>query len=333
MLSMSWRMVRLLTDKYENDTLEDRKNDMAEEADLAETAPLIVCDSLVKIYKTKEVEVLALQGLDLTVTAGVDGNHREEWKRKKYAYEYRWRSGSAIAGRIIVDGQNLAEFTERQMVQYRKKQIGFVWQKSGRNLFPYLTSLENIEAPMLAIHKSAKKRREKAEELLALVGMEHKRDSYPAQMSGGEQQRVAIAVALANEPEILLADEPTGAVDTKTSSNIQDLFRKLNRELGLTIIIVTHDMKLAHKVDRVVMISDGKISTEKILKQHYRDMLDQLESPDMTDETHEEYSVLDKAHRVQLSDDMLAAAGIDTNKVKVRIEDGRVVIEAEEKKE
>ena len=136
------------------------------------------------------------------------------------------------------------------------KQIGFVWQKSGRNLFPYLTSLENIEAPMLAIHKSAKKRREKAEELLALVGMEHKRDSYPAQMSGGEQQRVAIAVALANEPEILLADEPTGAVDTKTSSNIQDLFRKLNRELGLTIIIVTHDMKLAHKVDRVVMISE-----------------------------------------------------------------------------
>ena len=98
-------------------------------------------------------------------------------------------------------------------------------------------------------------------------------------------------------------------------------------------LIVTHDMKLAHKVDRVVMISDGKISTEKILKQHYRDMLDQLESPDMTDETHEEYSVLDKAHRVQLSDDMLAAAGIDTNKVKVRIEDGRVVIEAEEKKE
>ena len=343
MLSMSWRMVRLLTDKYENDTLEDRKNDMAEVADLAETAPLIVCDSLVKIYKTKEVEVLALQGLDLTV-------NRAPWEGSPQwiiLLTFSMKSGSGkstlmnivgglevpSAGRIVVDGQNLAEFTERQMVQYRKKQIGFVWQKSGRNLFPYLTSLENIEAPMLAIHKSAKKRREKAEELLALVGMEHKRDSYPAQMSGGEQQRVAIAVALANEPEILLADEPTGAVDTKTSSNIQDLFRKLNRELGLTIIIVTHDMKLAHKVDRVVMISDGKISTEKILKQHYRDMLDQLESPDMTDETHEEYSVLDKAHRVQLSDDMLAAAGIDTNKVKVRIEDGRVVIEAEEKKE
>ena len=273
MLSMSWRMVRLLTDKYENDTLEDRKNDMAEEADLAETAPLIVCDSLVKIYKTKEVEVLALQGLDLTVNRGeLMAIIGKSGSGKSTLMNIVGGLEVPSAGRIIVDGQNLAEFTERQMVQYRKKQIGFVWQKSGRNLFPYLTSLENIEAPMLAIHKSAKKRREKAEELLALVGMEHKRDSYPAQMSGGEQQRVAIAVALANEPEILLADEPTGAVDTKTSSNIQDLFRKLNRELGLTIIIVTHDMKLAHKVDRVVMISDGKISTEKILKQHYRDM-------------------------------------------------------------
>jgi ABC-type lipoprotein export system ATPase subunit len=230
-------MVRLLTDKYENDTLEDRKNDMAEVADLAETAPLIVCDSLVKIYKTKEVEVLALQGLDLTVNRGeLMAIIGKSGSGKSTLMNIVGGLEVPSAGRIIVDGQNLAEFTERQMVQYRKKQIGFVWQKSGRNLFPYLTSLENIEAPMLAIHKSAKKRREKAEELLALVGMEHKRDSYPAQMSGGEQQRVAIAVALANEPEILLADEPTGAVDTKTSSNIQDLFRKLNRELGLTII-------------------------------------------------------------------------------------------------
>ena len=190
---------------------------MAEVADLAETAPLIVCDSLVKIYKTKEVEVLALQGLDLTVNRGeLMAIIGKSGSGKSTLMNIVGGLEVPSAGRIIVDGQNLAEFTERQMVQYRKKQIGFVWQKSGRNLFPYLTSLENIEAPMLAIHKSAKKRREKAEELLALVGMEHKRDSYPAQMSGGEQQRVAIAVALANEPEILLADEPTGAVDTKT---------------------------------------------------------------------------------------------------------------------
>ena len=140
MLSMSWRMVRLLTDKYENDTLEDRKNDMAEEADLAETAPLIVCDSLVKIYKTKEVEVLALQGLDLTVNRGeLMAIIGKSGSGKSTLMNIVGGLEVPSAGRIIVDGQNLAEFTERQMVQYRKKQIGFVWQKSGRNLFPYLT--------------------------------------------------------------------------------------------------------------------------------------------------------------------------------------------------
>lgn len=323
-----------MTDRYEDDTQENMEETFDEAAADCGQAPLIVCDSLVKIYKTKEVEVLALQGLDLTVKRGelmaVIG---KSGSGKSTLMNIIGGLEVPSAGRIEVDNKNLSELSEREMVQYRKKKIGFVWQKSGRNLFPYLTSLENIEAPMLAVGTTAKKRRARAEELLSLVGMEHKRDSYPSQMSGGEQQRIAIAVALANEPEILLADEPTGAVDTKTSSQIQDLFRQLNRKLGLTIIIVTHDMKLAHKVDRVVMISDGKISTEKILKQHYRDMIDGMENPDMTDETHEEYSVLDKAHRVQLSDDMLAAAGIDTNKVKVHIENGRVVIEAEEKKE
>lgn len=310
-----------MTDKYEDDTVQ-----------LHTETPLIVCDSLVKIYKTKEVEVLALQGLDLVVNRGElmavigkSGSGKSTLMNIIGGLEHQ------SAGKITVDGENLSELSEKQMVEYRKKKIGFVWQKSERNLYPYLTSIENIETPMLAMHMSAKQRKARAEQLLSMVGMEHKRDAYPTQMSGGEQQRIAIAVALANEPEILLADEPTGAVDTKTSSAIQDLFRNLNRELGLTIIIVTHDMKLAHKVDRVVMISDGKISTEKILKQNYRDMLDKLETPDMMDDTHEEYSVLDKAHRVQLSDDMLAAAGIDTNKVRVSIEDGKVVITGENK--
>ena len=129
-----------MTDKYENDTLEDRKNDMAEVADLAETAPLIVCDSLVKIYKTKEVEVLALQGLDLTVNRGeLMAIIGKSGSGKSTLMNIVGGLEVPSAGRIIVDGQNLAEFTERQMVQYRKKQIGFVWQKSGRNLFPYLT--------------------------------------------------------------------------------------------------------------------------------------------------------------------------------------------------
>ena len=206
-----------------------------------------------------------------------------------------------------------------------------MWQKSERNLFPYLTAFENIEAAMNFSGMNQKEKRAWALELLEMVGMSHREKSYPKQMSGGEQQRIAIAVALANKPAILLADEPTGAVDSKTSNMIQDLFRKLNREMGLTIIIVTHDMKLANKVDRVVMISDGKISTEKIMKAQYREQIDTIESEELGEDSHEEYAVMDKAHRVQLNEDMLREAGIDTNKVKVKLENGRVIIEAEDK--
>jgi ABC-type lipoprotein export system ATPase subunit len=215
-------------------------------------------------------------------------------------------------------------------VQYRKHTVGFVWQKSAQNLFPYMTALENVEAPMYFSKGKEKERRRKAMELLEMTGIDHKANSYPAQMSGGEQQRVAIAIALANDPKILLADEPTGAVDSKTSNMLQDLFRKLNEDLGLTIVIVTHDISLANKVGRVVMISDGKISTEKIMKQDYRQRMHELSSDSFSsEESHEEYTVLDKAGRLQLSEDMLLSAGIDTNKVKVEVVNGKVVISKE----
>lgn len=288
---------------------------------------LINCDSLVKLFKTDEVEVMALQGLDLEIKKGelmsVIG---KSGSGKSTLMNIIGGLEKPSAGKITVGGINLMDMTEKEMVQYRKETVGFVWQKSGRNLLPYLTSIENIEAAMSFSKRSTKEKKEKAGELLEMVGMTHKRDSYPNQMSGGEQQRVAIAVALANEPSILLADEPTGAVDTKTSNMIQDLFRKLNRELGITIIIVTHDMKLAAKVDRVVMISDGKISTEKIMKAQYREQIDNMTDMEITDDCHEEYSVLDKARRVQLSEEMLAAAGIDTNKVKITVDNGKIII-------
>jgi len=219
--------------------------------------------------------------------------------------------------------------TEKEMVQYRKKKIGFVWQKSSRNLYSYLTSIENVEAAMNFTRLDAGQKHEKSMRLLEMTGIAHKMNSYPAQMSGGEQQRVSIAVALANDPDILLADEPTGAVDSKTSNMIQDLFRKLNQEMGLTIIIVTHDVKLANKVDRVVMISDGKISTEKIMKAQVREQIEHMSSDELDDDAHDEYSVMDKAHRVQLNEEILEAAGIDTNKVKIRVVDGQVVITGE----
>lgn len=292
--------------------------------------PLIVCDSLVKIYKTTEIEVMALQGLDMVINKGeflsVIG---KSGSGKSTLMNIVGGLEKPSAGKIIVAGKNLADFSENEMVKYRKNTIGFVWQKSARNLFPYLTSKENIEAAMNFSGTSQKKKSERALELLEMVGMTHKKDSYPNQMSGGEQQRIAIAVALANNPEILLADEPTGAVDTKTSAVIQDLFRKLNRTLGITVIIVTHDMKLADKTDRVVMISDGKISTEKIMKEKYKEQINQISDADLFNDVHEEYSVMDKANRIQLNKDMLEAAGISTNKVKVSVEDGKLIIQGE----
>ena len=234
------------------------------------------------------------------------------------------------AGKLYVDGKDLFAMTDKELVEYRKHTVGFVWQKNSRNLLPYMTALENVQVPMYFDKDNKADREKKAYDLLCKVGLKEKVNSYPSQMSGGEQQRVAIAIALANDPKILLADEPTGAVDSKTSDMIQDLFRKLNEELGITVIIVTHDISLANKVSRVVMIADGKISTEKIMKEDYRKRINDMEGVSFNgSDSHEEYSVLDKAHRVQISDDILEAAGIDTNKVKIQVVDGKVVISKE----
>ncbi len=269
---------------------------------------LIFCDGLVKIYKTDDVEVMALQGLELNVKRGeLMAIIGKSGSGKSTLLNMLGGLEKPSAGKLYVDGRDLFAMSEKELVEYRKHEVGFVWQKSARNLFPYMTAVENIEAPMYWQDK--KTRRKRALYLLDRVGLSHKADVFPENLSGGEQQRVAIAVALANSPQILLADEPTGAVDRKTSNMIQDLFRTLNEELNLTIMIVTHDISLANKVNRVVMISDGKIGTEKIMK--------------------DEYSVLDKAGRVQLNEDMLAAAGIDSNKVKIRVENGQVIITKE----
>ena len=157
------------------------------------------------------------------------------------------------------------------------------------------------------------------------MGMEHKKDSHLSQLSGGEQQRIAIAIALANSPKILLADEPTGSVDAKTANYILDVFRKLNQELGLTIIIVTHDRLLAKKVNRVVSIRDGKTSSEFIVKQSYADRLDQVT---LFDETQEEFAVLDKAGRVQIPRELLDKLGVADNKIRMEYEDGHIILSA-----
>ena len=303
-------------------------DEVTEGAPEVEKDNILVCDGLVKIYKTDDVEVLALQGLELEIERGeLVAIIGKSGSGKSTLLNMIGGLEKPTAGRLYVDGNDLFAMSEKGLVEYRRKSVGCVWQNSGQNLFPYFTALQNVEAPLYFDHMSQKERRAKAMGLLKMIGIDHRANSYPAQMSGGEQQRVAIAVALAHDPKILLADEPTGAVDSKTSNMIQDIFRKINEEIGITIIIVTHDLSLANKVSRVIMISDGKISTEKIMKEKYRQQLDNMTTESLAAvESHEEYSILDKARRVQLSQDALEMAGIDSNKVRVEVKDGKIII-------
>lgn len=287
--------------------------------------PIIECENLVKIYKTRETEVLALQGLELTVQQGelmaIIGN---SGSGKSTFLNMIGGLDRPSAGRLIVDGKDLFKLSDRELVRYKRSTVGFVWQHNARNLLPYLTALENVQTPML--FERGGRRRQRAGELLELVGMAHRKNSRLDQLSGGEQQRVAIALALANKPKLLLADEPTGAVDAKTAAYILDVFRRLNEELGLTIVIVTHDPNLARKVNRVVAIRDGKTSAERIAKGDYAARLDEISG--FVQETHDEYALLDRAGRLQLPREMLDALQLTGNRVRVEMENGRIVLTA-----
>jgi ABC-type lipoprotein export system ATPase subunit len=288
---------------------------------------MIHCDGLVKIYKTDDLEVVALQGLDLHVEAGelmaIIGN---SGSGKSTLLNMLGGLDRPSAGKLIVDGKDLLKFTERDLVKYKRESVGFVWQNNARNLIPYLTALENVELPILL---KGRRKRLRALELLDAVGLSHRIKNKLSELSGGEQQRVAIAIALANEPKLLLADEPTGSLDTRTSNQILDLFRELNRRTGITIVIVTHDPLLARKVDRVVAIRDGKTSSEMIRRQSYAEELAALQegAAASQEESHVEYAVIDKAGRLQIPASYLQSEEFkEKNKVRVEMEDGRIVL-------
>ena len=285
---------------------------------------MIQADGLVKIYKSKQTEVLALQGLDLTVEKGeltaLIGN---SGSGKSTFLNMIGGLDRPSAGSLLVDGKNLFTMGERELVCYKRDTVGFVWQNNARNLLPYLSALENIMLPM---HISGqKKKKEKALELLEQVGMTAKRNNRLNTMSGGEQQRIAIAIALANNPKLLLADEPTGSVDTKTADIILDIFRELNRN-GQTILIVTHDIALSKKVRRVVAIRDGKISSERILKEKYADRLKELTVDWRNEDTQEEYAVIDKAGRVQIPRELWDKLALRDNKVKLELRGDEILL-------
>ncbi|RPJ38645.1 MAG: ABC transporter ATP-binding protein [Chloroflexi bacterium] len=228
--------------------------------------PLIVCENLVKIYKVADLEVVALQGLDLLVERGeMLGIVGTSGSGKSTLMNILGGLDRPSAGRVSVDDIDLLSLSDSAMTLYQRAKVGFVWQQTSRNLIPYLTALENVELPMsMAWVTNRKQKRDWAEELLDAVGLYERRFHRLTQLSGGEQQRVAIAVALANKPVLLLGDEPTGEVDSVTSQAIMDTFRRLAQRMDLTTIIVTHDPRIATQVDRVVAIRDGKISTETI---------------------------------------------------------------------
>ncbi len=244
---------------------------------------MITCEGLVKIFKSSDVEVVALQGLNLQVDDGemiaIIGN---SGSGKSTLMNILGGLDRPSAGTVLVNGWNLLTVKEQQLVEYKRNTVGFVWQNNARNLMPYLSALENIELPMILNGTSD---RAYALELLEAVGLTHRMHQKLVQLSGGEQQRVAIAISLANHPKLLLADEPTGSVDTQTSAQIMDIFRGLNKQFGVTIVIVTHDLALAQQVDRVVSIRDGLTSSEWLKKQD--------------EHTHEEFVVVDRNGRLQ----------------------------------
>lgn len=285
---------------------------------------MIQCENLVKIYKTSEIEVVALQGLDLDVERGelmaIVGN---SGSGKSTLLNMLGGLDKPSAGTLYVNGKNLLKYTDKDYIEYKRNIVGFVWQNNARNLIPYLTAVQNIEMPMIL--QSAHQRRQRALELLEMVGLSHRKNSRLDQMSGGEQQRVAIAIAIANNPKLLLADEPTGSVDTKTANMILDIFKEFNKAKGITVVIVTHDIKLANHIDRVVAIRDGRTSSELIRKRSYIDDLNELKTISTQEEIlppAEELIVLDKSGRLQIPKEYLESLNIKGGeKVKVELDD------------
>ena len=290
---------------------------------------MVECENLVKIYKTKDIEVLALQGLEVRIAKGelmaIIGN---SGRGKSTFLNMIGGLDRPSAGRLIVDGKDLFKLSDRELVDYKRRTVGFVWQNNARNLVPYLTAWQNVQMPMLFDKGAQKKRR--ALELLEMVGLAHKKNSRLAQLSGGEQQRIAVAISLANRPKLLLADEPTGSVDAKTGAYILDMLRAINRDTGVTIVIVTHDPLLAKKVNRVVAIRDGKISSERIMKQSYLERLHDINAFTDAKEVQDEYAVLDRAGRLQIPRDMLDKLQITGNRMKMELREDKIILEKPE---
>jgi putative ABC transport system ATP-binding protein len=258
---------------------------------------LVVCDRLVRIYAAEGIEVQALQGLDLLINEGeLTAMVGASGSGKSTLMNILAGLDSPTAGTVRVAGHDLASMSTRERLNYRRLVVGFIWQQTSRNLLPYLTASQNVILPMRFSGVGRRARNARAAELLGTLGVAHCADRRPDQMSGGEQQRTAIATALANKPDLLLADEPTGELDSATAVDVFTALQTANSELGATVLVVTHDPAVSSQVRRTVAIADGRTSTETL-------------RGSATDHA-VEYAVLDRAGRLQLPLDMIEPLGM-----------------------
>lgn len=297
------------------DTLERRARDADTEVYGGDA--VIVCDNLVKIYQHEDIEVIALQGLDLVVQQGefvaIVG---ASGSGKSTLLGVLAGLVSPTAGAARVGGHDLLELSVGDRTRFRRHEVGFVWQQTAKNLVPYLSAEENVALPMRLSGRSRRARRVFARHLLDQVGLADRYDHRPAQLSGGEQQRVAIATALANDPRVIFADEPTGELDTETADEVVAVLREVNRSDDVTVVVVTHDHTLASQADRTVLIRDGRTSTETVRRA--------TTGADGTEQIiAEEFAVLDRAGRLQLPTEYIHALDLE-QRVRLTLEPDRV---------
>ncbi|WFE64676.1 ABC transporter ATP-binding protein [Micromonospora sp. WMMD714] len=281
----------------------------------------IVCDGLVRIFKTEGVEVVALQGLDLVIDRGeLVAIVGASGSGKSTLLNILSGLDTPTAGIARVADYDLLALSARRRLRYRRHTVGFVWQQTGRNLLPYLTARENVELPMRLARRDggSRARRQRAGELLELVGVGHCADRRPGQLSGGEQQRCAVAVAVANDPEVLFADEPTGELDEATGAEVFAALRTINAELGVTVVVVTHDHAVADQVRRTVAIRDGRTASE--VRRTAR-----IGADGSTELVSEEYAVLDRTGRMQLPASFVAALSL-RDRVRLDLEPDHVQV-------
>ncbi|MBR7836646.1 ABC transporter ATP-binding protein [Actinospica durhamensis] len=279
---------------------------------------LILCDRLVRVYAADGVEVQALQGLDLlirpgelTAIVGASGSGKSTLLNILSGLD------RPTAGRARVADHDLLTMKGRERLRYRRETVGFIWQQTGRNLLPYLDAQENIETPLQLAGVRRGERRRRAQELLELLGVAQCAGRRPEQLSGGEQQRVAIGVALANRPKVVLADEPTGELDTASADTVFQALRTVNQELGVAVLIVTHDEQVSGQVPRTVQIRGGRTSSE-VLRTEFGER-----------STAQEYAVLDRGGRIQLPPEYVAALNL-RDRVRLGLEPEQITVRADE---